>query len=83
MAKIEKLVERLLSYPTDFTWEELVKVLGHFGFQESKSGKTGGSRRRFTDGVNRFVIHKPHPRNILKRYMLNEVIQILKQKDKL
>jgi predicted RNA binding protein YcfA (HicA-like mRNA interferase family) len=83
MAKIEKLIERLLSNPTDFTWEELVKVLRHFGFQESKTGKTSGSRRRFTDGKNRFVIHKPHPGNVLKRYMVNEAIDILKEKGKI
>lgn len=80
MAKIEKLVERLLSVPADFTWEELVKVLTHFGFYEVKSGKTGGSRRAFTDGKYRLNLHKPHPRNILKRYMVKLVIDILKTK---
>ena len=83
MAKIEKLIERLLTCPSDFTWEELVKVLGHFNYHESKSGKTGGSRRRFTDGVNALILHKPHPKNILKRYMVKEVIGHLKQKGKI
>lgn len=84
MAKIEKLVERLLSYPTDFTWEEFVKVLGHFGYWELKGGKTSGSRRKFGDGTNDIIrLHKPHPGNILKRYALKNAIDHLRAKGKI
>lgn len=84
MAKIEKLIERLLSKPNDFTWEELTKVLGHYGYCELKKGKTGGSRRKFVDETNNIIsLHKPHPKNILKRYMINDVIDHLKEKGKL
>jgi hypothetical protein len=31
MSKIEKLIERFKSYPKDFTWEELVKILAYYG----------------------------------------------------
>ena len=31
MAKIEKLIERLLSKPVDFTWEETIKILEVYG----------------------------------------------------
>ena len=37
----EKLVNRLLTIPKDFTWEELTKVLNLFTFGEVKGGKTG------------------------------------------
>ena len=84
MAKIEKLIERLLSKPTDFTWEELIKILGHFGYNELSKGKTGGSRRKFANSTNDLIsLHKPHPRNILKRYMLEDVIAHLKEKGKI
>jgi hypothetical protein len=58
MSKIDKLVLRLLSIPRDFTWEELTKLLGLFGFVELKKGKTGGSRRKFAD-QNKNVIITP------------------------
>ncbi len=45
MSKTQKLVDRLLSVPADFTWDELVKVLASYGYTEIKKGKTGGSRR--------------------------------------
>ena len=84
MAQIEKLINRLLSKPTDFTWEELVKVLGHFGYAEMKKGKTGGSRRKFADETKHIInLHKPHPGNILKRYQVNDLIDSLKDRSKI
>ena len=81
MAKIEKLIEKLLSVPKDFTWEELVKLLAHFGYTELKKGKTGGSRRKFADQYKNIIsLHKPHPGNILKHYQITEVIALLKEK---
>ena len=44
MAKREKLIERLLSKPKDFTWDELTKVLNGLGYKQISAGKTGGSR---------------------------------------
>ena len=84
MAKIQKLIERLISRPTDFTWEELIKILAHFGYKEMKKGKTGGSRRKFKDDANCLIIlHEPHPRNILKSYQIDLVIAELKEKGKI
>jgi hypothetical protein len=80
MAKIDKLIERLLMKPSDFTWDELIKILGHFGYAELKKGKTGGSRRKFANGGNHIIsLHKPHPGNIMKRYMIEQVITVLKE----
>ena len=84
MAQIEKLTDRMLSRPTDFTWEELIKVLRHFGYKELKQGKTGGSRRKFADDAKHIIsLHKPHPKNVLKRYQLEDVITALKERDKI
>ena len=81
MSKTEKLLQRLLSDPKDFTWEELVTILLHFGFAELKKGKTGGSRRKFTDAKkNVIILHKPHPGNIVKQYALKQVITHLNEK---
>ncbi|MNS67208.1 hypothetical protein D3C72_1004530 [compost metagenome] len=78
MSRHEKLLERLLSIPKDFTWEELIKVLNAYGYQEKKGGKTGGSRRKFIDQNNLIIsLHKPHPGNIVKTYIIYDVIDHL------
>ena len=81
MSKTEKLVFRLLSVPRDYTWEELIKLLGLFGFVVLKKGKTGGSRIKFADqNKNVIILHKPHPGNIVKEYAIKQVITQLKEK---
>ena len=79
MSRIEKLEQRFQKKPTDFTWNELLKILAHHGFEEVSTGKTGGSRRAFINLVTRQIIrlHKPHPGNILKAYQLTELLEIL------
>ncbi|TAD92531.1 MAG: type II toxin-antitoxin system HicA family toxin [Bacteroidetes bacterium] len=80
MAKIEKLIARFLLRPADLTWDELIHVLSYFGYHELKKGKTGGSRRKFADEAKRMInLHKPHPGNIVKRYMIDQVIAVLKE----
>ncbi|HWZ35427.1 MAG TPA: type II toxin-antitoxin system HicA family toxin [Mucilaginibacter sp.] len=82
MSRQEKLLKRLLAVPKDFTWDELIKVLAHFGYDELTGGKTGGSRRRFVDkNKNIITLHKPHPVNVVKQYALREVISHLEEKD--
>lgn len=78
MSRKEKLIKRLLSHPKDFSWDELLSLLGVLGFEEIAPGKTGGSRRRFIY-KNRVVLtlHKPHPQNVLKRYQVDQVIELL------
>jgi hypothetical protein len=84
MSKKEKLIDRLLSIPADFTWDELVKTLASFGYSKMKTGKTGGSRRRFVDeDKNIITLHKPHPGKILKEYALKQVVEHLKEKGKI
>jgi hypothetical protein len=80
MSKIDKLIQRLLSRPKDFTYNELVKILNHFGYQEVKKGKTGGSRRAFIRDTTKHIIrlHKPHPGNILKMYVIDYIINELR-----
>jgi hypothetical protein len=54
-------------------------VLALFGYEETKGGKTGGSRRKFIDSSKKVIsLHKPHPSNILKTYAIQLVIAQLK-----
>ena len=78
MTRKEKLIQRLKNKPKDFTWSELTSLLTGLGFSEVKTGKTGGSRRRFINPSNiAITLHKPHPGNILKRYQIEQIIEIL------
>ena len=84
MSKGEKLLERLLRLPKDFTWDELTAVLVNLGYEPLKSGKTGGSRRKFVDQDKNIInLHKPHPENTVKEYALKQVIDQLKEKGKI
>lgn len=82
MSKKNKLIERVLSIPSDLTWEELVSFLKVFGFYELNPGKTGGSRRKFANDKKEVItnMHKPHPGNILKEYAIKDAIAFLKEK---
>jgi predicted RNA binding protein YcfA (HicA-like mRNA interferase family) len=80
MTRKDKLIKRLLSKPKDFTWNELASLLARLGFEEVKTGKTSGSRRRFVDANGMVItLHKPHPHNTLKQYQLEQIIETLKQ----
>jgi len=78
VSKREKLIERFLSTPSDFHYDEMVKLLGYFGFIEVKKGKTSGSRMKFEneDGVP-IILHKPHPNGIFKKYQMKQLKEIL------
>ena len=67
MSKLEKAKQRLKSIPKDYTYTEAKSLLLQLGFQESNKGKTSGSRVKFfreSDGEI-FLLHKPHPTNIM------------------
>ena len=82
MSKEEKLIERLLSKPNDFTYKELRSLLTHLGYVESQSGKTSGSRVAFINEKEKHIIrfHKPHPRNELKKYQIEQLIEELQSR---
>jgi len=78
LSKKDKLIERLLSHPSDFTFDETATLLGHFGYSILHAGKSGGSRVTFTDDDGDYIrLHKPHPGNILKHYQVNDIITAL------
>ena len=77
MSKIDKLIVRLLSYPKDFTYSELKKLLSSFGYSEVQGS---GSRVCFSKDDHKIKLHKPHPGNELKTYQLDLVIEALTKK---
>lgn len=82
MSKSDKLILKIQKKPTpaDFKWEELKKLLAQFGFSLVSSGKTGGSRRKFINDAGILIsLHEPHPSKVLKKYQVEQVIDILKQ----
>jgi len=78
MSKKEKLIARFLTMPFDFHYDEIVKLLGYFDFEEVKKGKTSGSRVKFMNpkGVP-IMLHKPHPSGIMKQYQLKQIKEVL------
>jgi len=78
MSRKDKLIARFLSMPSDFHFDEIVRLLGYYGFEEFKKGKTSGSRVKFIneDGVP-INLHKPHPSGIMKKYQLKQIKEIL------
>lgn len=79
MSQKDKLVARLLSKPRDFTFNEMVTLLSYFEYDLKKGGT--GSGVKFTKESSSEVInfHKPHPNGILKRYILEQVIEKLRK----
>jgi len=79
MSSIEKLVARFLSKPSDFTYKELRRILGHFGYSEKHASE---SRVVFCNEEtdHSIKLHKPHPRPVLKKYQLELIIEVLQKK---
>ena len=81
MSQKDKLIERLLRKPKDFTFDEMVSLLSYLGFH-LKQGGTGSGVKFFRDDSNEVInFHKPHPNGILKRYVLDQVVEKLRKDD--
>lgn len=81
MSKKDKLIERLLKKPKDFTFEEMESLLSYFGY-ELKQGGTGSGVKFIKDKSNEVInFHKSHPNGTLKRYVLDQVIEKLRKDD--
>ena len=76
MSKSEKLVTRFKSQPKDFSWGELVSLLNQLNFNKIEGS---GSRVKFFNPEKNCLLqlHKPHPGNILKHYMMKEILDRL------
>jgi len=79
MNKKDKLLQRFKNLPRDFTFEEMEALFKSCGFTLNNKGATSGSRVEFVnekDG-NSYIMHKPHPSNIIKGYAMKQVYTYL------
>ena len=83
MSRKEKLIERFKTHPTDFTTDELVRLLGSLSFFPDNKGKTSGSRMMFRSEQHslQIMIHKPHPGNELRNYQIKQILELLEQEE--
>ena len=81
MSTREKLIERIKSQPKDFTFEEAVRLFNIVGFKQNNKGTTSGSRVEFVNEEKNlsYIMHKPHPSNILKSYAVKQLLAYLKE----
>lgn len=82
MSRFEKAVKRLRSCPTDYTFEEAAALLEQLGFMEDNKGKTSGSRVRFMRPSDKYSIlmHRPHPKSVMKPYAVKDLLNCLEKK---
>jgi hypothetical protein len=78
MSTKEKLKERFKTLPSDFTFDELVRLFNILGFTVNNKGVTSGSRVRLEKGTDYYNLHKPHPGNVIKKTALKDIYQYLK-----
>ena len=79
MSKFEKAVLRLQSKPKDYRYHDLEYLLKQLGFIEVKTGKTSGSRTSFLKDNISIKVHKPHPKPIIKSYVIDQLIDVLEE----
>ena len=82
MSKLQKAIQRLLSKPADYTWDELLSLMTALGFELRSAG---GSSRKLYDPSTKalFFLHEPHPSKILKAYQVRAAIQFLRNEGRL
>jgi predicted RNA binding protein YcfA (HicA-like mRNA interferase family) len=79
MTKKEKLLKKILEIPprSDLTFKDLQVVLEGFGY---KLIEGSGSRVKFfhPETKDLFLLHKPHPSPILKKYLIKQLQEKIK-----
>lgn len=80
MTKYEKLKDKLLTVPRNFTYDEMATFLKSLGYSEEERGRSSGSAVMFYNkGLNdKIMFHRPHPGKELKKYILKMIIKKLK-----
>lgn len=82
MNKQDKLLKRFYNLPRDFTFDEMVSLFRQFDFRVQNKGTTSGSRIIFVNDNNgdSYIMHRPHPSNIIKGYVMHQVYNYLTAK---
>lgn len=73
-------MQRLLQKPKDFKYSEAKRLLEGLGYIEHTKGKTSGSRVAFyhKDTKMTILMHKRHPDDTFLCYMINDLIDCLR-----
>lgn len=81
MSTKEKLIKRFKREPTDFTFDELVRLFTILGFKPNNKGLTSGSRVGMIHSEKNlsYTIHRPHPQRFIKQYVMKQVLDYLKE----
>jgi len=75
MANVRKLIEKLLSRPTEMRYDEVVTILRHYGYEPRKSGG-GSSHRKFEKPGRPPIVFPEHDGKVWRVY-LKEIIVML------
>jgi predicted RNA binding protein YcfA (HicA-like mRNA interferase family) len=80
MSSKQKLIARLKSKPRDFKWKEVVTLCSSLGFVEIQGN---GSRVKFYNEKLDLALffHRPHPSNIVKEYVVRQLLKSLEEKE--
>lgn len=72
MTRLDKLLEKLQNKRATWTWNELCSLLTKLGYEQEEGN---GSRVKFDNGNAEDLInlHKPHPGNEVKTYVVRQV----------
>lgn len=76
MSKLDKQIRRLLSLPSDYTYNECETLLRNLGYEVYEGSGSAVKFIRYKD-EDKIFFHKPHHTNELKRYILKQIIEHL------
>lgn len=79
MSTLEKKINRLLSIPGDYTYDEAKALLCACGFDEDNKGRTSGSRVRFyrKEDNKKVILHKPHPEKTMHKVVVKQLAEFM------
>jgi hypothetical protein len=80
VSQIEKSIANLKNRPKTFKYSDVKRILEHLGYSEDTKGKTTGSRVRFAHKMYKPIdLHKPHPGDEMKSYLIRLVAEQLEK----
>jgi len=74
-------MERLLSRPKDYTFEEARSLVESLGYTLKNKGSTSGSRVMFyrERDEKKIMLHRPHPQSTMPAYAVKQMIEALRE----
>lgn len=77
MSKLNKFLKKLQNHHSKWIWNDLVSLLKLLCYKQTEGS---GSRVKFDNGnpLDLINLHKPHPGNDVKTYVIRQVREKLK-----